>query len=79
LKKIKKEIGKMKKLSKADQEIIRRVDERLYNNYMDSLLEGFMRTLQFLEYKGDKMAIMQLRNLFTRKIEQALKRIEERA
>ena len=69
----------MKKLSKADQEIIRRVDERLYNNYMDSLLEGFMRTLQFLEYKGDKMAIMQLRNLFTRKIEQALKRIEERA
>jgi hypothetical protein len=79
LKKIKKEIGKMKKLSKADQEIIRRVDERLYNNYMDSLLEGFIRTLQFLEYKGDKMAIMQLRNLFTRKIEQALKRIEERA
>ena len=69
----------MKKLSKADQEIIRRMDERIYNNYMDSLLEGFMRTLQFLEYKGDKMAIMQLRNLFTRKIEQALKRIEERA
>jgi len=70
---------KKSKLTKAQQKIDEIWDQRVYDGYMDSLLEQFIRTLEFLEHRGDKMEIMHLRNLFARKIEAALKNIEERA
>lgn len=77
----KKKEDKMKKskLTKAEQKIDEAWDQRIYDGYMDSLLEQFVRTLEFLEYGNDKMEILHLRNLFTRKIKAALKNIEEKA
>jgi hypothetical protein len=78
-KKQKEDKMKKSKLTKAEQKIDEAWDQRVYDGYMDSLLEQFIRTLGFLEHRGDKMEIMHLRNLFTRKIEAALKNVEEKA
>jgi uncharacterized protein Yka (UPF0111/DUF47 family) len=70
---------KRRKLTKAEQKIDEAWDQRVIDGYMSSLLEYFVRTLEFLEHRGDKMEIMHLRNLFSRKIEAALKNVEEKA
>ena len=70
---------KRRKLTKAEQKIDEAWDQRVYDGYMDSLLEYFVCTLGLLEHRGDKMEIMHLRNLFIRKIEAVLKNIEEKA